>query len=114
MDYEFNPAPYDEGPRPIPPYESESLTENVIGVLVVEPKTYELENGEVFRVQSSHDGKALEMKFGEKPSNLTRAVLKTYGFGWKPENGIWDTPLTTLGLEALDELLSFLEASPED
>jgi len=114
MDIEFNPLPRDEGPRPIPPYEDELHKSALKSGIVLEAKAYELENGEVFRVQSSQDGEALELSFGEKPSNLTRAVLKSHAFQWRPERGVWGTPLTTHGLEALDDLLSVLEASSEE
>jgi hypothetical protein len=58
-----------------------------------------LENSEIMRVQ---------LVFGGKPDEATRALLKANGFRWSPSQGAWQRQLTENGKAAARRVLSAL------
>jgi len=75
-----------------------------------ENKQYELENGETFELVRNSDAMRIQLLFSGKPSNLTRAALKSKGFRWAPSQSAWQRHLNSNGEYALERLLKELEA----
>ena len=77
---------------------------------VSEIQNYELDNGETFEIVRNSGAMRLQLLFSGKPSNLTRAALKSNGFRWAPSHSAWQRHLNNNSEYALKRLLSALEA----
>jgi len=75
---------------------------------------YELEYGESFELVRNTDAMRIQLLFGGKPSNLTRAALKSAGFRWAPSQEAWQRHLNNNGEYALKRLLQTLEAKESE
>ena len=77
---------------------------------VTENAEYELENGETFELVRNTDAMRIQLIFDGKPSNLTRAALKSNGFRWAPSHTAWQRHLNNNGEYALGRVLKAIDA----
>ena len=77
-------------------------------------KAYELENGETFEIVRNSDAMRTQLLFSGKPSNLTRAALKSNGFRWAPSQKAWQRHLNNNSEHALERVLKELDAKESE
>ena len=83
----------------------ETITENLAFILP---------NEEEFELVRNTDAMRIQLLFDGKPSNKTRAALKSGGFRWAPSQTAWQRHLNNNGEYALKRLLAALGATQRE